>query len=164
VSIKKRGPKKYKHIIHNAIHQIKERVMKRTIQFFISFCFFFALNAHADIGQKPSMKFIITYDVEQKIEIVEAKQIQCNDKDCTVSSPLEELGPQRFKCDKNECRSLAYGYKKYQKLKIKFSDKYRESNIFTTNNFKARFTLIVKKDCLVVTENEPEMVKKSNTK
>jgi hypothetical protein len=44
---------------------------------------------------------------------------------------MEEMGPQHFTCSESACDSMAYGYSKYAKLVITFSDGVtRESNIF----------------------------------
>jgi hypothetical protein len=102
--------------------------MKKNIFIIILFILipYFAL---ADMGPKPTMKFIFV-GLPDNIKVIDGQQLQCKDKDCVNFEPLKQYGPQGFYCNLTSCSSLAYGYSNYHKLIISFSDKERESNIF----------------------------------
>lgn len=109
--------------------------------------------ASADMGPKPTMEFDFSYEISGPISILEGKQIECQDAECNESNELLEMGPQRFSCTQNTCRSLAYGYGTYHRLIIKFSDnKTRESEIFTKKYFNALYNVKVNNSDLIVEE------------
>ena len=110
-----------------------------------------ASPVYADVGPKPSMRFTFEYQIDP-VEILDGQQIECDDEACLNGEPLEELGPQRFTCSQGECSSLAYGYSDYHKLVIRFSDRTRESNVFTKNAFSAHYRVTVTEDALIVDE------------
>jgi hypothetical protein len=107
--------------------------------------------ARADIGQKPSMEFTFEYEIDS-VSIVAGQLIECEDEACETGEPLESLGPQRFTCTESSCSSLAYGYAPYHKLVIEFSDRARESNVFTKKAFTAAFKVTVMESALLVEE------------
>lgn len=109
----------------------------------------------ADIGPKPSMGFNFEYDLSGEISIVDGQLIECEDKLCKNSSPLAEMGPQRFTCQQNTCSSMSYGYKPYHKIVINFTDKQRESNIFKHSAFNSFFNVKVTHDNLLVIDKSP---------
>jgi hypothetical protein len=109
----------------------------------------------ADLGPKPTMEFNIQYETSNQITLINGSQYQCEDKDCNNIKRLSEYGPQRFLCNSNSCRSAAYGYSPYQKLILNFSDKQRESQIFYTNAFNAKFNVRVTDSELIVEETTP---------
>jgi hypothetical protein len=120
--------------------------------------FVFALipqfNAQADMGPKPTMEFIFTQNFDPSLTIVEGTLLECNDAICAHPKPLEELGPQGFRCDPDRCTSMAYGYSDYHRLVIRFSDgKVRESNIFRNRYFDAVYQVTVQADDLIVEED-----------
>jgi hypothetical protein len=108
-------------------------------------------TAHADIGPKPSADFEFKYAIE-RVPIVDGQLLVCDDKDCTQSHPLEQVGPQRFTCSADSCTSLAYGYGRYLKLVITFEDRVRESNVFEKRDFEAKFIVTVTQSGLKVRE------------
>lgn len=134
---------------------------KILILFVVGFLLILPLNVQADIGPKPSMKFHLIYETT-KTPIEYGKQLQCEDKKCSNYAPLESYGPQGFGCaekyggDGDFCSSLAYGYStSYQKLRITFSDKVRESNVFKTDSFEAYFNVTVTNSDLIIKEIQP---------
>jgi hypothetical protein len=111
--------------------------------------------AYADVGPKPSMLFRFDYQVP-KVAIAAGQQMECDDPTCDTGKPLKELGPQRFSCDANECRSMAYGYADYHRLVIAFSDGVtRESNVFATQGRGGDFVVTVTQAALEVKSEEP---------
>jgi hypothetical protein len=122
--------------------------------FFVAiFILLFIPVAIADLGPKPSMMFNFEYKIPV-VRIISGTQFECNDSLCTNSTPLGDYGPQGFRCNGDRCSSMAYGYKSnYHKLIIDFSDKRRESNIFSSSAFDAQFNVNVLEDSLLVTES-----------
>jgi hypothetical protein len=108
-------------------------------------------TAHADVGPKPTADFEFEYQIAP-VDIVEGQLIECEDEACVEGKPLEELGPQRFECEERSCSSMAYGYADYLKLVITFTDRQRESNVFTKGAFAATFKVVVLESSLQVEE------------
>jgi hypothetical protein len=106
---------------------------------------------HADVGRKPTMEFAFEYESDP-VSIVEGQLLQCEDEECTTGRPLEQVGPQYFSCDENSCSSMAYGYADYNKLIVTFTDKVRESNVFTKKASEATFRVTVSGSALLVEE------------
>jgi hypothetical protein len=108
--------------------------------------------ALADTGPKPKMEF--TFKQEQDLlpmSITSGTMYECDQADCSDASPLEELGPQGFRCDAENCSATAYGFARYHQIEIQFSDgKTRESNIFQTAGFDSKYTVTVGPDDLLV--------------
>lgn len=128
----------------------KSKALSLLILSFLVFNLLFQ-KAYADIGPKPSMDFYFAYKTLKQVSIVSGEQIECEDRLCLKSHPLERLGPQHFSCEKKDsCSSMAYGYSPYQKLKITFSDKTRESNIFESGSFNSKFYVTVEENSLNV--------------
>lgn len=115
--------------------------------------FFLADPAYSDSGPKPSMHFDIVYATSKPSSLVKpkAKLMQCKDKECLDASPLPDYGPQTFRCDENTCGSMAYGYAPYQKLVLVFTDKTRESNVFSAGSLYQEYKVTVTDSALVVT-------------
>ena len=109
----------------------------------------------ADLGPKPTMEFNLIYETQNQITLLGGEQYQCEDKNCENIKPLGEYGPQRFTCQDNFCRSLAYGYSPYQKLVLNFSDMARESQIFHTESFNGEFNVKVTNSQLLIEETTP---------
>jgi hypothetical protein len=108
--------------------------------------------ALADTGPKPTMEFIFHQEEgAQPLTITSGTLYECQQADCKDAAPLQERGPQRFTCEPNSCSALAYGFAPYHKLRIQFSDgKARDSNIFATAGFDAKYTVTIRVDDLVV--------------
>jgi hypothetical protein len=102
----------------------------------------------ADTGPKPTMEFAFR---GEPITIISGTLYECDQSDCSDAAPLGEFGPQRFTCEADSCRALAYGFSTYHKLKIEFSDgKRRASNVFQTAGFDSKYTVTIRPDDLLV--------------
>jgi hypothetical protein len=108
-----------------------------------------AAVVRADIGRKPTMEFTFEYQIDP-VSIVEGQLIECEDENCATGEPLEQVGPQDFTCDQDSCSSMAYGYADYHKLVITFTDRVRESNVFTHQGVESSFKVIVLESELVI--------------
>ena len=110
-------------------------------------------SAQADIGPKPSMDFTFEYVDLQPLTFLGWALIECEDNGCINGTPFEELGPQRFTCEKDACYSLVYGYAPYHQLMIDFSDGMtRQSNVFEKRAYNANYTVTVQPDGMQVKE------------
>lgn len=113
------------------------------------------LPAHvvlADTSPKPTMDFEFRQELTgEQVTITSGTLYECEQSDCSDASRLEELGPQRFTCEADSCRALAYGFAHYHKIEVEFSDgKTRQSNIFETAGFDLRYTVTVRPEDLLV--------------
>ena len=102
-------------------------------------------NVLADTGPKPTMDFEFKYEsTEEHPTIVSGILYECQQSDCSDAAPLQQLGPQGFRCDSKSCSATAYGFAPYHKLKIEFSDEEtRQSNIFQTAGFDSKYAVTV---------------------
>ena len=93
--------------------------------------------ALADTGPKPTMEFTFRQNLPEKpVTISSGTLYECEQSDCSDAAPLQQLGPQGFRCDPESCNATAYGFATYHKLEIEFSDgKTRQSNVFSTAGF-----------------------------
>lgn len=131
--------------------------MKPKILVAIVFCALFApMVARADLGPKPTMDFYFMDKTGRSLSVVSGQLIECEDAQCNKSAPLSEMGPQRFECNvyqKNSCFAMAYSFSPYHKLSIVFSDnKTRESNVFASETFDARFNVQINSSSLLIGE------------
>ncbi len=107
----------------------------------------------ADMGPKPSMVFTLVYHIDPPPAVTDGVLLECSTAGCADAEPLPEMGPQQFTCQNDNCSSLAYGYKPYHRLWLRFADgTVRESNVFGKKYFEARYQVTVEADRLVVTE------------
>lgn len=106
----------------------------------------------ADTGPKPTMDFQFTHALEgASPTILSGTLYECDQSDCQDAKPLQEGGPQGFRCEPNSCRALAYGFAPYHRIEIEFSDgETRTSNVFATAGFDSRYTVTVRPDDLLV--------------
>lgn len=106
----------------------------------------------ADTGPKPQMEFHFQYEsAEDHPTIVSGIMYECQQADCSDAAPLEQLGPQGFRCDSEGCSATAYGFAPYHKLEIEFSDEEtRQSNIFETAGFNSVYKVTVHQNDLLV--------------
>lgn len=107
----------------------------------------------ADIGPKPSMDFQFKQAMtgEPPLTITSGILSECNQPDCTDAAPLEEGGPQGFRCQANSCSAVAYGFAPYHQIEIEFSDgKMRQSNVFETAGFDSKYMVTIRPDDLLV--------------
>ena len=106
----------------------------------------------ADTGPKPTMDFQFKWESDLlPSSIASGILYECKQSDCSDAAPLQQLGPQGFRCDSESCSATAYGFSDYHKLEIQFSDgKTRQSNIFKTAGFDSKYTVTVRPEDLVV--------------
>lgn len=112
-----------------------------------------ASPARADIGPKPSMDFSIQFEIDEA-ELIEGKLLLCDDPTCQTY--IEFKGP--FYCTENTCSSYAlWGdaeeYVEYHRLVLTFTDRTRESNVFTKQAHSARYRVMVMEDQVEVYED-----------
>lgn len=114
-------------------------------------------NAAADTGPKPGMEFEFIYETTEKpLTILDGLQYECSQPDCSDARPLEDAGPQGFRCYETTCSSIAYGYSDYHTLELTFSDgKTRLSNVFKTAGFNSVYKVTVRENDLLV---EPRLL------
>lgn len=104
----------------------------------------------ADAGPKPSMKFILEYHTSKPVKLLEGCQLQSDFETFTVFDTITRKGAQHFNVTQDMAKSVAYGYKQYHKLVLKFDDRTRESNIFENESFISSYKVLVYDDRLVV--------------
>jgi hypothetical protein len=111
-----------------------------------------ARNALADTGPKPSMDFQFTQEMAgEPLTIMSGILYECDQPDCNDAAPIEEVGPQGFRCEEAHCSAVAYGFAPYHQIEIKFSDgQTRQSNIFETAGFDSRYTVTIRPNDLFV--------------
>lgn len=109
-------------------------------------------QVEADAGPKPSMYFNIIYQV-QGITLTSGELLICELADCSDARPLEQLGPQRLNCQQDSCSIYLYGTSPYYILRLTFSDKTRQSQVFAKQRYSAEYQVTVHQDDLVVKEN-----------
>jgi hypothetical protein len=127
--------------------------LQRTIVILIGLLLFLpSLPVQADMGPKPTLTFIFEYKIPA-VDIVSGVLIECDDSACQNGKTLTQVGPQNFTCSASSCESLSYGYTEYQKLGITFSDRVRESNVFTKKAYNAKYIVVVLQDSLQVSES-----------
>ena len=108
--------------------------------------------ALADTGPKPSMDFQFEQEMAgEPLTITSGILFECDQSDCSDAEPIEEVGPQGFRCETNSCNAIAYGFAPYHQIEIEFSDgQTRQSNIFETAGFDSVYTVTVRPDDLLV--------------
>jgi hypothetical protein len=108
--------------------------------------------ALADTGPKPTMDFAFQEELPAgQVTITSGTLYECEQPDCSDAARLEEAGPQRFTCQATTCYAMAYGFRPYHRLEIKFSDgQTRQSNIFETAGFDSRYTVTIRPADLLV--------------
>jgi hypothetical protein len=107
----------------------------------------------ADTGPKPSMDFQFRQEMtgEPPLAIASGVLYECDQPDCSDAAPLEEGGPQGFRCEANSCSAVAYGFAPYHRIEIEFSDgKTRQSNTFETAGFDSKYMVTIRPDDLLV--------------
>jgi hypothetical protein len=110
-------------------------------------------GALADTGPKPSMDFEFQQEMteEPPVTITSGILYECDQPDCSDAMPLEEGGPQGFRCEVNSCSAIAYGFARYHRIEIEFSDgKTRQSNVFETAGFDSKYRVTIRPNDLLV--------------
>lgn len=112
-------------------------------------------SVSADHGPKPSFDFTFSQEFPgTPVSITAGTLFECAQADCSDASPLKEMGPLGFRCEAASCHALAYGFSDYHRLEITFSDgKTRQSNVFKTSGFYAKYNVTVREADLLVEED-----------
>ena len=127
---------------------MKSRSLCVTLLFMLAFSLLSVDTVRADTGPKPSMEFTFT---GEPVTIVSGIMYECDQSNCSDAAPLEELGPQGFRCEAESCSAIGYGFAPYHQIEIEFSDgTTRQSNIFETAGFDSKYTVTVRPDDLLV--------------
>jgi hypothetical protein len=129
------------------------KFQKLFLLLFLVLALFPARTALADTGPKPSMDFQFKQEMtgEPPVTIMSGVLYECDRPDCSDAAPIEEVGPQGFRCEVNSCSAVAYGFAPYHWIAIEFSDgKTRHSNVFKTAGFESRYMVTIRPDDLFV--------------
>lgn len=129
------------------------KLTKLFLLFLALLAFLPARIARADTGPKPTMDFQFRQEMtgEPPRTITSGILFECDQPDCSDAAPLQEGGPQRFTCEINSCGATAYGFARYHRIDIEFSDgKTRRSNIFETAGFDSKYMVTIRPDDLLV--------------
>ncbi|HSL29556.1 MAG TPA: hypothetical protein VK900_10185 [Anaerolineales bacterium] len=124
----------------------------------LTFLFFFLLAlfqyqiVRADTGPKPTMDFEFAQELPgDPLTIASGILYECDRSDCSDAAPIEEVGPQGFRCEADRCSATAYGFAPFHRIEIEFSDgQTRQSNVFETAGFDSQYTVTVRPDDLLV--------------
>jgi hypothetical protein len=120
---------------------------------FLLLAFLPARAVLADTGPKPSMDFQFQQEMtgEPPLTITSGILFECDQSDCSDAMPLEEGGPQGFRCELNSCSAVAYGFAPYHQIELEFSDgRTRQSNVFETAGFDSKYMVTIRPDDLLV--------------
>lgn len=123
------------------------------IFFFALLVFMSSQVALADTGPKPTMDFQFRQEMTGEVPVAITAGIlyECDQPDCSDAAPIEELGPQGFRCAVNSCSAIAYGFAPYHRIEIEFSDgKTRQSNVFETAGFESKYLVTIRPQDLLV--------------
>ena len=140
-----------KHINKIIIYPMRKDLLK----FCFLLLFFLVLQnktLFADAGPKPSMHFNLVYDTEflKSLQVSTGFQLGSNDPNAALFDTLKTQGPQRFTVDHDKGLSMAYGYKDFNRIIIRFNDKERVSNIFERKSFNSQYKVTVRDNDLLV--------------
>lgn len=128
------------------------RITKLTALVLTIITFLPAQVVFADTGPKPSMDFQFTQEVPgEQLTITSGILFECDQPDCSDAMPIEEVGPQGFRCELASCSAVAYGFAPYHQIEIEFSDgQTRQSNIFETAGFDSSYKVTIRPSDLLV--------------
>lgn len=102
-----------------------------------------ALNAHADLGPKPTMKF--AWKELGDVDLASLRLLQCKDESCKDAKPLMDAGPQHFSCAEEQCGALAYGFAEFNQLAGKTKKgKDAKSNVFKAAGMESEYVVSAK--------------------
>ncbi|MDQ2692054.1 MAG: hypothetical protein M3Y68_08500 [Chloroflexota bacterium] len=109
-------------------------------------------TVHADTGPKPTMEFrFVQEQPSEPLAIISGILYECDRSDCSDAAPIEEVGPQGFRCEADRCSATAYGFAPYHQIEIEFSDgRARRSHVFETAGFDSQYTVTIRPDDLRV--------------
>ncbi|MFH1895173.1 MAG: hypothetical protein ABIJ74_01135 [archaeon] len=128
---------------------------------------FLAFSVQASRYIEPTLEFNLIYEIAKPAGGIDQQEIiLCEDKDCLEEIPKEGGLPLLSCYPDDKCRAFPVGSAKYIKIKLNFSDKTRESNIFESGEFHeleqggltsytSYYTVVVKESELVVAKANP---------
>jgi hypothetical protein len=98
------------------------------------------------------MDFHFTQEMAgEPLTITSGILFECDQSDCSDAAPIEEVGPQGFRCEATSCSAIGYGFAPYHQIEIEFSDgQTRQSNIFETAGFDSQYTVTIRPNDLLV--------------
>lgn len=123
--------------------------------------------AFADMGPKPTMRFILSYEDGLESEFVRLIQLQYNYKGDTIpADSLHEYtrrGPEGLNClSPTDCRSLSYGYAEFQRLMLILKTDTLYSEVFTQSAFNSVYEVKISKNGLRVSNKTPWFFRDDN--
>ncbi len=105
----------------------------------------------ADVGPKPHMEFSLVFEGDE-VQVESGTLYECDLPDCSDARPLEEVAVQGFRCYENTCTAVAYGFARYHRLALVFSDGVtRRSPVFETQGHISNYVVTVRQSDLLVT-------------
>ena len=124
---------------------------------FLVFLILSMQTVFADAGPKPGMNFKMVYKTSKPVKVLEGWQLQSPFESFTVADTLKREGPQRLIVNQQDCKSVSYGYKDFQKLILRFDDTTRQSNVFANESFNSVYEVTVYDNRLEVRDVTPFM-------
>ncbi len=109
------------------------------------------LDARADAGPKPHMKFTLVYEGDQRQKPLAIYQLGYDREDAPVAKDTlhdhMKKGPEGFRCTGwNECRSTAYSYHPFHRLVFVFENDTLLSPLFRKTAFRSHYSVTVYND------------------
>lgn len=104
-----------------------------------------------DVGPKPHLEFSLVFEGDE-VQVESGTLYECDLPDCSDARPLEEMAVQGFRCYENTCIAVAYGFARYHRLVLVFSDGVtRRSPVFETQGHLSNYVVTVRESDLLVT-------------
>ena len=108
--------------------------------------------ASADICPKGTVQFNLIYETSEPVTLIDSRLIRYEDEQCLHE--IEFYSFERFEYAQNECRSSAFP-QQYNQLIINFSDRQRQSDVFSITSYGTEFDVHVTDSELIVEETTP---------
>lgn len=111
--------------------------------------------ASADICPKGTVQFNLIYKTFEPVTLIDSRLIRYEDEQCLHE--IEFYSFERFEYAQKECRSSAFP-QQYNRLIINFSDRRRQSDVFSITSYGTEFDVHVTDSELIVEETTPVLV------
>lgn len=111
--------------------------------------------ASADICPRGTVQFNLIYETFDPVTLIDSRLLGYEDEQ--YLREIEFYGFERFECAQNECRSSVFP-KQYNRLIINFSDRQRQSDVFSITSYGTEFDVHVTDSELIVEETTPILV------
>jgi hypothetical protein len=108
--------------------------------------------ASADICPRGTVQFNLIYETFEPVTLIDSRLIRYEDEQCLHE--IEFHGFERFEYAQKECRSSAFP-KQYNRLIINFSDRQRQSDVFSITSYGTEFDVHITDSELIVEETTP---------